>query len=326
MEATEAEVAGAAGPLGVENRSLRAGDDDGTYEPCTLDRERVRVTASVLGKSEEHRNEFEVQLTNSFDTAAEVTISVGIFSSSQDEETALAPVQLAPGSQAEVAIDLRATQARLTPLDVPGHVYLTLDTTFADGTREVRQSVIWSTIEITRTGCFRAVKLSIRRARTSATPSQGTAAREGFSSFYAADAFNSHRDGADCWIDIGRFGAFPCRDGDNKFYPKKLMETNYNAVPETGNETDWARAFWKLHTHSSEDADLNDMLDWMNEARDNMDSGNAYEVLLQAADPYGWRSEWIEVGEPTASTGTRCKPTQSKPACGDGGTHHHHNA
>lgn len=79
------------------------------------------------------------------------------------------------------------------------------------------------------------------------------AIKEGFASFFAAEAFNNPRSKySPCDINIGRFGHHYCggKKGD-KYHPMKVMETNCDPDDGLGNETDWVRTFWDFRRSSS---------------------------------------------------------------------------
>lgn len=79
------------------------------------------------------------------------------------------------------------------------------------------------------------------------------AIKEGFASFFAAEAFNNPRAKySPCDINIGRFGHHHCggKKGD-RYHPMKVMETNCDPDYGLGNETDWLRAFWDFRRSSS---------------------------------------------------------------------------
>lgn len=79
------------------------------------------------------------------------------------------------------------------------------------------------------------------------------AIKEGFASFFAAEAFNNPKSKySPCDINIGRFGHHHCggKKGD-KYHPMKVMETNCDPADGLGNETDWVRTFWDFRRSSS---------------------------------------------------------------------------
>lgn len=115
------------------------------------------------------------------------------------------------------------------------------------------------------------------------------AAVEGFADFYAADVFNMH-DEDDCMILNG--GATVNCEGANAGFPLRMMETNCTGTGShagMGNETDWMRTFWDVHTNGANPPTMNDMLRWIEDANDTTawSNSNPYQLLDAEANDKG---------------------------------------
>jgi hypothetical protein len=126
------------------------------------------------------------------------------------------------------------------------------------------------------------------------------AAVEGFGNFYAADVFNDH-DGDDCFVMLRDTPVINCQ-GANDGFPLRMMETRCTGDlwAGYGNETDWMRVFWDVHTGGGADQpSLNDVLRWMEDADDDTDftSKNVYDLLNAEAAQRGGRlrTNWDSV-------------------------------
>ena len=99
---------------------------------------------------------------------------------------------------------------------------------------------------------------------TSSKELQSCAMEEGFGSFYAADAFNDHGQ-TDCMFRIA-LTTINC-ESESFAHPLALMETRCpQPFAGFGNETDWMRTFWDLHTDLATDPSMNEILRWIRDA------------------------------------------------------------
>jgi hypothetical protein len=118
---------------------------------------------------------------------------------------------------------------------------------------------------------------------------QACAATEGYADFFAADVFNDH-DLTTCFVTLNGSPTINC-NAANAGYPLRMMETNCSGTDAGyGNETDWMRMFWDVHTRGSDDPTMNDVLRWMRDADDSTawTKKNVYELLnLEANDKGG---------------------------------------
>ncbi len=110
---------------------------------------------------------------------------------------------------------------------------------------------------------------------------------EGFADFFAADVFNNHGED-DCWLFM--HGTTINCESANDALPLRYLEVTCDApFAGFGVQTDWSRAFWDVHTNTTTEPTLNDMLRWMEDANDNTawSKTNSYTLLDAEANAVG---------------------------------------
>lgn len=118
---------------------------------------------------------------------------------------------------------------------------------------------------------------------------QSTALSEGFASFYGADAFNSHNE-TNCF---GLYGT-NCENGSREMQDHCPPSTSW---PGRGNEMDWTRAFWDLHTENPKPS-MDDIVRWMRDSHylglpwslGNVHHSLTQEAFLETNFGYQWSS------------------------------------
>jgi hypothetical protein len=114
---------------------------------------------------------------------------------------------------------------------------------------------------------------------------------EGFAWFYSGDVWNSH-DQSDCFLRAYGTTTVNCGAGDAAI-PTRFMETMCDPTyPGRGNETDWMRTFWDLHTDAANEVQptMNQILRWMEDANDHGTAWtrtNSFTLLDAEADRKG---------------------------------------
>lgn len=118
---------------------------------------------------------------------------------------------------------------------------------------------------------------------------------EGFGNFYAADTFNSDTADADCSFQLTENGTVVNCETPNAAFPDKYLETNCdddengNDWDGLGNEVDWAKTFWDVHTDSTSHPSMYTIIAWIEDADDTTawTSTNGYDLLEARANVLG---------------------------------------